>query len=332
MPLISVIVPVYNTENYLRRCINSILDQTFTDLELILVDDGSTDCSGTICDEYAEKDSRVKVCHKANGGVSSARNAGLALISGEYLTFVDSDDWLSIECFEKMISAIREYGAELCICRIKRVNEQEDFEENHCSIESVESGYEALNKVAREDGDRYRCCPAKLVKTSIASRFFFPVGRRWSEDTAVVYLWYHSAETVVFLDYHPYYYFMNSDSASHTRDLSIEFDEIDTWHEQLNLYAKEYKELYYDRLDAYKNVLLRWLPQIDRLNQYEAARKRILKDLRRVLWILATHQHGYIKNHVWCYEIAFPHMLFLYWTGIGISKKIKKVFQSRGKE
>ena len=100
MPKISVIVPVYNTEKYLHRCVDSILAQTFTDFELLLIDDGSTDSSGAICDEYAQKDSRVRVFHKENGGASSARNLGLDNATGEWITFCDSDDfvysyWLS---------------------------------------------------------------------------------------------------------------------------------------------------------------------------------------------------------------------------------------------
>lgn len=94
MPKISVIVPVYNTEQYLPRCIDSILAQTFTDFELLLIDDGSKDSSGKICDESAAKDSRIRVFHKENGGVSSARNMGLNNAQGEWITFVDSDDYL----------------------------------------------------------------------------------------------------------------------------------------------------------------------------------------------------------------------------------------------
>lgn len=92
---ISVIVPVYNVEKYLSRCIDSIISQTFSDFELILVDDGSTDSSGKICDEYGKKDGRVKVIHKRNGGLSSARNCGLENAKGNYICFVDSDDWIS---------------------------------------------------------------------------------------------------------------------------------------------------------------------------------------------------------------------------------------------
>ena len=93
--MISVIVPVYNTEKYLDRCIQSILAQTYTDFELLLIDDGSTDLSGEICDKYAEQDSRVKVFHKENGGVSSARNLGLDKANGDWVTFVDADDWVT---------------------------------------------------------------------------------------------------------------------------------------------------------------------------------------------------------------------------------------------
>ena len=110
--VISIIVPVYNTEQYLRRCIDSVLAQTYQDFELLLIDDGSKDSSGAICDEYAAQDTRVRVFHKANGGVSSARNVGLDHARGEWITFVDSDDevkpnWLDLFCMQ--IS----YGVEL---------------------------------------------------------------------------------------------------------------------------------------------------------------------------------------------------------------------------
>ena len=99
---ISVIVPVYNVESYLARCVDSILAQTYQNLEIILVNDGSRDASGSICDAYAQKDSRITVIHKENGGLSSARNAGIDAASGEYLTFVDSDDWIEPQTYEWM--------------------------------------------------------------------------------------------------------------------------------------------------------------------------------------------------------------------------------------
>ena len=98
---ISVIVPIYNVEDYLHRCVDSIINQTYTNLEIILVDDGSPDNCLKICDEYAKKDSRIKVVHKKNGGLSDARNAGLEIATGEYIGFVDSDDYISLYFYEK---------------------------------------------------------------------------------------------------------------------------------------------------------------------------------------------------------------------------------------
>ena len=103
--LISVIVPVYNVEQYLDRCVCSILNQTYQNLEIILVDDGATDSSGRMCDEYAKRDERIKVVHKQNGGLSDARNAGLAAATGEYIGYVDSDDWIEPDMYEKMYEA-----------------------------------------------------------------------------------------------------------------------------------------------------------------------------------------------------------------------------------
>ena len=117
MPKISVIVPVYNVEKYLHRCINSILAQTFTDFELLLIDDGSKDNSGAICDEYATRDSRVRVFHKENGGASSARNQGLDNASGEWIAFVDSDDYVLHDFMETYMMMCKDY-TDLCICGI----------------------------------------------------------------------------------------------------------------------------------------------------------------------------------------------------------------------
>lgn len=126
MPKLSVIVPVYNTEKYLRECIDSILAQTFTDFELILVDDGSTDGSGAICDEYAEKDARVQVIHQDNGGVTRARKAGAIHAAGDYVTYVDSDDWIDLDCYHSMMTQIEKYRADIGIFAMSLEKKQPD--------------------------------------------------------------------------------------------------------------------------------------------------------------------------------------------------------------
>lgn len=119
MPELSIIVPVYKVEPYLRRCLDSILAQTFRDFELILIDDGSPDNCGAICDEYAEKDSRIIVIHQKNQGVSAARNAGLDIARGTYLGFVDSDDWIEPEMYETMIATAKEKQVDVVVCGIQ---------------------------------------------------------------------------------------------------------------------------------------------------------------------------------------------------------------------
>lgn len=119
--MVSVIVPVYCVEDRLRRCVDSILNQTLRDLEVILVDDGSPDGCGAICDEYADRDSRVRVIHKANGGLSSARNAGLEVCRGEYVAFVDSDDWLETDMLQLLLDSCLQYGAQIAECGYRSI-------------------------------------------------------------------------------------------------------------------------------------------------------------------------------------------------------------------
>lgn len=117
-PLISVIIPIYNVEKYLHKCVDSVLAQTYKNLEIILVDDGSTDASGQICDEYAAKDSRIKVIHKPNGGVSSARNAGLKVASGEYIGFVDGDDYIELSMYQILLDSILQTHSDIARCEM----------------------------------------------------------------------------------------------------------------------------------------------------------------------------------------------------------------------
>ena len=121
--LISVIVPVYKVEQYLDKCISSIVNQTYDNLEIILVDDGSPDNCPKICDNWAEKDQRIKVVHKQNGGLSSARNEGIVVATGKYISFIDSDDYIDSQTYEKMIFSITSTEADMCICGMKWVNE-----------------------------------------------------------------------------------------------------------------------------------------------------------------------------------------------------------------
>lgn len=143
MPQISVIVPIYNAEKYLTECIDSILAQTLHDIEIILVDDGATDSSPAICDAYAAKESRIKVIHKNNGRAASARNAGLRIAQGEYIAFVDSDDWIAPDMYEKMLAA----GADVCLCDYVRFQGEKEFSFTQSNIRE---GFYDKEKIRKE--------------------------------------------------------------------------------------------------------------------------------------------------------------------------------------
>ena len=141
MAKVSVIVPVYNVEKYLKQCLDSIVDQTLEDLEIVLVDDGSVDSSGTICDEYAKKDSRIEVIHKANGGLSDARNVGISKAKGRYIGFVDSDDYIKEDMYEILLNLIKKYDADVSICNLYDV-----IDGNEC-IRNKENGIREYSRL-----------------------------------------------------------------------------------------------------------------------------------------------------------------------------------------
>lgn len=129
--LISVIIPIYNVEKYLKKCIDSIINQTYKNLEIILVDDGSPDNCGKICDEYAKKDQRIRVIHKKNGGLSDARNAGIDIAKGKYIAFVDSDDYVEKEYIEIMYKELKKNNVKIVQCGINKISDNEEIIDNY---------------------------------------------------------------------------------------------------------------------------------------------------------------------------------------------------------
>lgn len=183
-PLISVIVPVYKVEAYLSKCIDSIINQTHKNLEIILVDDGSPDNCGTICDEYAKKDNRIKVIHKTNGGLSDARNAGLRIATGEWITFVDSDDWLENNALEQMLNLAHIENADLIIGSTQKIN---DIDNSIIWMDTSDTTCKIMNSTdAICDFFLNGCASwARLYKANIHKDVFFPVNEI-NEDEAIV--------------------------------------------------------------------------------------------------------------------------------------------------
>lgn len=204
--LISVIVPIYNVEQFLSKCIQSIINQSYSRLEIILVDDGSTDDSPQICDEFKEKDKRIKVIHKKNGGLSDARNVGIEVASGEYIGFVDSDDYIDELMYEKLLNACIRNNSYISICGRNIVNIDNDILCQQFTVEKevVYDGKTAIKKLLLWDS----CDSAawdKLYKKELFEDLKYPLGV-WSEDYAVTSRIFAKADKIVHVGEALYYY------------------------------------------------------------------------------------------------------------------------------
>lgn len=198
---ISVIVPVFNVENYLEKCVKSIIEQTYKNLEVILVDDGSTDKSGFLCDELKKQDYRIKVIHKTNGGLSDARNAGIQVSTGKYLSFIDSDDYLERTALEQMMQAILISHSEIAICNIMR------FYDDGCTEEfyNPTDNQEVLEGIRRFDTLNQPSVCNKLFDAKLFANISFPYGKYY-EDTYVYHELLYKADKVVLTGKTGYWY------------------------------------------------------------------------------------------------------------------------------
>ena len=213
-PLISVIVPVYNVEEFLPKCIDSIVNQTYQNLEILLVNDGSTDNCPTICDEWSEKDQRIRAIHQKNGGVSSARNAGLDIMQGEYLMFVDSDDWLSLDAVEILYNRLIRDNCEMVIGQTMKIYDDGHTEPTYCNwMRDMQITAEKALRLLVSDTP-IPCYPCgKLMKRHVYDGLRFPSLCRgedmWifphllerckkiSLESKVLYFYYQRAESAV---------------------------------------------------------------------------------------------------------------------------------------
>ena len=229
MPEISVIVPVYKAEQYLDRCVKSILEQTYPDFELILVDDGSPDGSPILCDKWAEKDSRVHVIHKKNGGASSARNAGLAIAKGKWVFFSDSDDWIDNKALETLYRMVNEYGVSMAIGRIQVV--EENIDRNAALNENIYmlSRENLLDRFFRVNGEPDpHPQNATLIRRDILEDYHFIEGKM-NEDVEACYYLARKCEGAVYTSKPVYFYFKNVEGVTNSGFSKKKLDLLDVW-------------------------------------------------------------------------------------------------------
>lgn len=215
-PDVSIIIPVYNDERFLPDCLNSARNQTHKNIEIIIVDDGSTDASAKLCDLASKADPRVKVIHKENGGLSSARNAGLEIAEGKYIAFLDSDDCMDPAFAETALSACERNNADMVILKMAFFREDDTrlIAEGDTDEEKILSREEAIEESLYQK--RFSCCaPGVLYKRSTIGDIRFPLGRI-SEDLAVFHLFLDNAEKIVWVDTTGYFYRQRAKSIMHT--------------------------------------------------------------------------------------------------------------------
>ena len=240
--MITVIIPVYNVQDYLARCVDSVLSQSYRELEIILVDDGSTDGSGAMCDDYASRDNRIVVVHKANGGLSDARNAGLDVMRGDYVTFVDADDYIHPQFAQVLLDAITRSSAQIAVCRWQELNDgQSPRPVAAGGNELVTFTQEAaINSVFYQRELTHSAC-SRLFAASIFSDIRFPVGKLY-EDLAVIYPILKKVETVVLAKPAMYYYMHRPGSIITTMSLSRAhvLEHLELLEEQVSCEAPQY--------------------------------------------------------------------------------------------
>lgn len=328
---ISVIVPIYKSEKYLRRCVDSILNQTYTDLEVILVNDGSPDSCPQICEAYRREDSRVIVLHQKNAGVSAARNTGLDRASGEYITFVDSDDYIEPYMYSKMVRIIKQYDCDIVMCDC--VKEFSNYSESY--THNIRSGFYDKSHLVKEyyphllimDNMEYPATISNWLLLFRNNKSFSNIryieGVRYSEDWLFGACLLKQASSFYYMkNQNFYHYFMNDQSATHKYV-------DDKWHDYEILYFKmtEYfKDTDYDFSEQLNKVLLFLIYNAvgeilstQKLNSVEKVKKakkilseEYVREMFSKIKIRSLHISNKLKiiTYIYKYQIGFKFFIY----------------------
>lgn len=292
--LISVIVPIYNVEKYLKKCIESLINQTYDNLEIILVDDGSPDGCGKICDEYALMDGRIHVIHKENGGLSDARNAGIDFAKGQYFMFVDSDDYINVNMVKSLYDAILFFQADLAICRYKNVFDDEIMDytgacnENDAFVITKED-YLSTYEYYHDRKSEFIVAWNKLYSRRLFDDVRYPKGKV-HEDEFTTYKLIYKASKMVYIPHELYYYVQRKNSImSHgiTRKRLLVLDAIA---ERLAFY-EDRKEMGYWKRD-FENFRISYLKY---LGAVSASKDLSVKDFKKYKKIFRNNMVKYFS-------------------------------------
>lgn len=313
---ISVIIPVYNVEKFLDRCMESVVNQTYKNIEIILVDDGSTDSSGTKCDEWEKKDSRVIVIHKENSGLSGARNSGLERASGKYVLFIDSDDCVNKDICHKLHGMLTENEADIAIGSPCKFSEKvpEDGSSEDCR---VVDGKFALEQISRE----YKWVVAwgKLYKREIIGDMRFPEGKL-HEDEFVIHELYYKCNKVAYTDDVLYYYFYNEDSITGKKFSARRMDVFEALRNRLAFYEQRNEEkLFRITIIEMIEMMVSYAKLMDKRDDKDVLEK-MKKDCKS-LFLKYKRAYGItLWKYPKVYAFVYPALTWLTWIVRGIKK------------
>lgn len=323
MSKVSVIVPVYNVEKYIEKCIESIINQTFRDIEIILVDDGAQDSSGTICDEYAAQDERISVIHKENGGLSDARNAGVKKATSDYVLFIDSDDYIKETMVECLYELAVKHQVDMSVCGVYNVYSSgtkaqcDVLEEFRCD------NVEAFGHVLVGQKIPGTVCN-KLIKREIAQKLQFPVGRIYEDAFYTTQLMQHVKS--VYVTTEPmYYYYHRAGSITTTPFKKKDMDLVDAYEKNLAVAEEKFPEIVEQakfRLDwAYFTVLDRML----QLEDYKSNEdyQMVVTHLKKNAWSVIKSKYFYKSRKIGAFALLFSVRVYRAMASYNIKKNAK---------
>lgn len=263
---ISIVVPIYKVEKYLDKCVESLTQQTYRNLEIILVDDGSPDACPMICDDWAEKDNRVVVIHKKNGGLSDARNVGIEVATGEYITFVDSDDYLSIDFCALLFDTLKKNNADIAMSDVLLKYEDESLIKSTNITKNKEVCIPGIEAIYDKDIRYNMTAWAKVYKLELFEGVKYPIGRL-HEDEFVFFKLFTKCNLFVINNNAKYYYLQRGTSIMYTKTEKNVRDILDAFEEKYNYLEMNVKQNHQLNLELYARELRSMYPSIRKYSQ-----------------------------------------------------------------
>lgn len=319
---ISIIIPIYNVKLYLERCLNTIVNQTYSNLEIILVDDGSNDGSEKICDEWKQKDKRIKVIHKTNGGLSSARNEGIKISTGDYIQFVDSDDFIDLSCVEILYNNLLKYKADISMCGIIMTNDiykkkMKWFENDQCLEKDKAFRLLIENNILTSHAWN------KLFKREIFKEIIFPEGKLY-EDIRIMHIIFSNINKVAITNQYLYYYFQRENSITTKVNINNKFEYIEAFYERLLFIKENNQDLYdysvYRLVKVITLILITQQYPLEQIKQNKKNIKDMLEYIKQKDVKKAYKKYANSKDKIY-YYLAVVFSTHISWLYLAIRNK-----------